>query len=158
MSKYERKDYIDYIDQHKQIMRKRYELCHDVMAQLGTYDEMAYQYAYYLCGLNLEELNYLRYLFGSGIDSFFEQKMFSQQGRYLSVMDQHYWKQRYQRDQCRICLYVSQGERLLTRRLVMPKVFEAVSDQLSELGEALCQLAEAHPELEISRRWYQMYS
>lgn len=153
MGIYHKKEYMDYIESHKRIMRKRYELCTNVMEQLLSYDEEAYQYAYYLCGLNLEELNYMRYLFGSGIDTFFECKMFMVQKKYREAMDQQYWKQRYNRDSCNICIYVSRDVRQIAKKLVIPKVFEQVMDELDVLSDELILLAEAYPEFKMSQRW-----
>ena len=83
---FSRDTYASYIEKQLAIMRERYSLCEKVIAHLPTYDYWSYNYANYLCTLNLEQLNSMRYLFGESIHTFFEFKMLMASKTYCATL------------------------------------------------------------------------
>lgn len=147
MKHYSDKDYKDYIEMHLQIMRRRSKVCEEVMKQVENYEYWTYNYAYYLCSLNVEQLNFLRYVFGMSVHSFFEAKVLQEQKYYRKCIE-HYgypknldWKDRL------FCIYINRPSVLVTQRLQMPPCFGEVEEELEELNDTLLGLISEYEEL-----------
>lgn len=155
MGHYSKIQYNDYINEHMKIMRQRFKLCEQVMENRQEYDYWAYNYAYYLCSLNLEQLNYLRYIFGEPINALFELKMFMAQKYYIMCINKYGWPNKIDWKERWICIHINKTRVISAHRLIMPSCFKEMEGEFEEIEEALEKLATQNKELTIKKYFIQ---
>ena len=142
MNYYSVTEYKSYFDERMSIIKERTELCQGVIENIKEYDYWSYYYAYYLCDINLEELNYLRYLFGPQATSFYEILMFCNQRKYLAAINKYGWPERMDWKNCRIGITTEKDSLKFENTFIVPHTFEEIQPQLEMLDERVITIIE----------------
>lgn len=159
MPKFSPEDYQPYLKSRLNIITQRSLLCQQIMDPLPPYDYWTYNFAYYLYSLNAEELNYLRYLFGSKTTQFYEFTTLGHMRKYLQEINWHGVPKHRDFSRSLGAPYLINNRQfyILAPNFGLPVVipptippaFKGVEESLQTLTEQLITLADDYPSLHI---------